>query len=541
MKKYIIPILSAFLVIGCSLDKEPQDKISSNTFWQSENDVNLALMGCYAHIGGSVYDAYKDGYADNSYCQYSWESVAPVVSAGDISENTDFGYNFVGLRRFNYFLDNVDNAPISDATKAQVKAEVRTLRAWYYFNMASRFGAVPLIKNSITETEEGQVAPASETEVINFVINELAESIPYLPETPIVKSRLSKAAGYVIKARVHLFYGQYAEVVAATKAIMDMNKYSLFVVSSLTTDDYTDDYSTFLTFANDTEKEKFYKGLRSYEKLFWDENKENSEVILNSEFIEDSFNYISLYLLSSNAGAGWSSITPTVDMVDSYWKADGTAFTPPSTDTRKTNYNGGAYTAAYLDEFKNRDTRLYASILFPGAIWNAVLGTNTFVWQNNGAADNTSKTGYNYRKMVDPTGNIYRKVNDYPLMRYAEVLLMYAEAQNEVAGADATVYDALNKIRTRVGMPDVTAGLSQDAMRQLIRNERRIELANEGFRWNDIRRWGISSEVMKSIQDIQGESAQTRRWEARFVRLPYPISAIDRNPKLKEAQTAKGY
>ncbi|MFK8275138.1 RagB/SusD family nutrient uptake outer membrane protein [Capnocytophaga cynodegmi] len=537
--KHIIPLFIALFATGCNLDKEPQDKIFSDSFWKSENDVKLALMGCYAYIPASVYNAYNDGYADNSYCQYPWESKATIVSAGDITDNDDFGYSFVGLRRFNYFLDNIDNAPVSDALKKQTKAEVRTLRAWFYFNLASKFGDVPLIKNYISETEEGQVPPTPEKEVINFVINELTESIPDLPTAPSVKSRLGQAAGYTIKARVHLFYGQYAEVVEATKAIMNMG-YDLFKLKANLSEE-KDDYSTFITFTDNTHKQKFYDGLRSYEKLFWDENKNNEEVILNQEFIEDNFNYISLYLLSSNAGGGWSSITPTVDMVNAYWKADGTSFTPPTDSERKANYNDGKFNSAYLEEFKNRDTRLYASILYPGAIWNDVLGDNTFVWQNNGKASNTSKTGYNYRKMVDPNETIYRKSNDFPLIRYAEILLMYAEAQNEVAGADGSVYDALNKIRNRVGMPDVTAGLSKEAMRDVIRNERRIELACEGHRWNDIRRWGISSQVMKDIHSIQGELAQKRRWEDKYIRLPFPISAIDRNPKLKEAQKAKGY
>ncbi|MDO4782064.1 MAG: RagB/SusD family nutrient uptake outer membrane protein [Capnocytophaga felis] len=537
--KYIIPLIVGLFVTGCSLDREPQDKIFSDSFWKSQDDATRALLGCYAYIPSSVGDAYLDAYADNTFCQYPWESKATVGSAGDITDNDDFGYGFGGLRRFNYFLDNIDRVPMSESLKAQYKAEVRTLRAWYYFNMASKFGAVPLIKNYITETEEGQIAPTAENEVINFVISELAESIPDLPATPSVKSRLGKAAAYTIKARVHLFYGQYPQVVEATQAIMGMN-YELFKLE-VDIDKDQDDYSSFVDFTDATHKQKFYNGLRSYEKLFWEENKSNKEVILNQEFIEDSFNWISRRLLSSNVGGGWSSITPTVEMVNAYWKADGTPFTPPTADERKANYNDGKYKPEYLNEFKNRDTRLYASILFPGAIWNAVMGNEKFVWQNNGKASNTSKTGYNYRKLTDPEGTITRKLNDYPVIRYAEILLMYAEAQNEVAGSDASVYEALNKIRSRVGMPDVTTGLSKEAMRDVIRNERRIELACEGHRWNDIRRWGISSQVMKDIYSIHGELAQKRRWEDKFMRMPYPISAIDRNPKLKDAQKAKGY
>lgn len=538
--KYIIPITLS-LLMSCSLDREPQDKLFSEGFWKNEQDVNLALMGCYAQHTGSVYDAYLDGYADNNYCQYPWESKATVASSGDINADHDFGYSFIPLRRFNYFLNNIDKASVSDNLKVQTKAEVRVLRAWYYFDMISKFGAVPLITNTINENEEGQVSPTSENEIKEFIVKELDESIADLPQYPSVKSRLGKAAAYAYKARVHLFYGEYPQVVSATQNITAMN-YDLFTVNALTADDTADDYSSFVTFANATEKEKFYKGLRSYEKLFWEENKENKEVIFNSEFIEDSFNYIGLYLLPNNAGGGWSSVTPTQEMVNSYWKSDGTVFTPPTETARKLAYNDGNFSATnYLNEFKNRDTRLYASIMFPGSIWKPVLGTNTFVWQDNGAASNTSKTGYNWRKLVDPKNHVYRKVNDHPLIRFAEILLMYAEAQNEVSGPDATVYDALNKIRTRVGMPNVTSGLSQTDMREVIRNERRIELANEGFRWNDIRRWGIANQVMKSINNIQGNSVQKRVWESKHNRLPYPIQAVDRNPKLKDAQKAKGY
>ena len=536
--KYIIPIIT-LLFAGCNLDREPQDEIYSNNFWKSESAATRALMGCYPYLPAGSGDIYIDGYADNSYCQYPWESKATVISAGDITDNDNYGYNFEAIRRFNYFLDNVDKVPMPEATKKQYKAEVRTLRAWYYFGMATRFGAVPLIKKYISQTEEGQIAPTAESEVAAFVINELAESIPDLPATPSVKSRLGQAAGYTIKARVHLFYGQYNKVVEATKAIMDMG-YDLFK-TDVNLAEEKDDYTTFMTFATTADKQKFYNGLRSYEKLFWEENKENVEVILNQEFIEDSFNYTAVYFLPDNVGGGWASVTPTKELVDAYWKSDGTAFTPPSNADRKANYNDGNYKPAYLDEFKNRDTRLYASILFPGAIWNAVMGNSTFVWQDNGKPSNTSRIGYNYRKMVDPTESLWRKKNDYPVIRYAEILLMYAEAQNEVAGADASVYSALNKIRDRVGMPEVTPSLSKDAMREIIRNERRIELAAEGFRWDDVRRWGISSQVMKDIHDIRGELAQKRRWENRFMRLPFPISALDRNPKLKEAQTAKGY
>ena len=168
-----------------------------------------------------------------------------------------------------------------------------------------------------------------------------------------------------------------------------------------------------------------------------------------------------------------------------------------------------------------------------------------FSWNKGGS--NISKTGYNYRKMTDPSESAqsgqWKGPQNFPVIRYAEILLTYAEAKNEASGPDATIYDAIDLIRKRAGMPVIDRNVvnSKPALRALIRNERRIELAGEGFRWDDIRRWGISSEVMNSIYSIDNSLAQERRWEPRFIRFPYPQTAIDRNPNLKEAQETKGY
>lgn len=539
--KYILIVFcSAFAMYSCELDRVPQGQISSENFWKTRNDVNLALMGCYAYIGGNVYDAYQDGYADNSYCQYPWESNATVVAAGNINTDMDDGYNFTGIRRFNYFLENIDKVQVVDEKlKEQYKSEVRVLRAWTYFNLANKFGAVPLFEKYITEVEEATIAPTSEDDIIKFVLKEISEAVPNL-STELVKSRISKGAALSIKARIELAYGKWEDAVNSSKQVMGMG-YKLFEVGVNQEDYANDDYSKFITFKDDKDKEAFYKGLKSYEQQFWDVNKENSEVILNSEFIPDSYNYIAVYLLPDNAGGGWSSITPTVELVNSYWGRDGKTFTPPTKDARATAYNKGNYSLDYLNEFKNRDTRLYATILFPGATWKALLGTNDFTWPKTGS--NISKTGYNYRKLVDPDKNIWKKEQDYPIIRYAEVLLTYAEAKNELSGPDNSVFDAIDELRSRVGMPELdrNTNSTKEAMRETIRNERRIELAGEGLRWLDIRRWGISKDVMKTIYAIDGDLAQERKWDEKYKRLPYPQAAVDLNTNLKDAQAAKGY
>lgn len=149
--------------------------------------------------------------------------------------------------------------------------------------------------------------------------------------------------------------------------------------------------------------------------------------------------------------------------------------------------------------------------------------------------------------MVDPSESAqsgqYKGSQNFPIIRYAEVLLTFAEAENEVAGPSGEIYDAIDAIRLRAGMPAVNRAevSSKEALRSLIRNERRIELAGEGFRWDDIRRWGISQPVMTSIYSIDNDLTQQRRYDPKFIRLPYPQTALDRNPNLMDAQEAKGY
>jgi hypothetical protein len=127
-----------------------------------------------------------------------------------------------------------------------------------------------------------------------------------------------------------------------------------------------------------------------------------------------------------------------------------------------------------------------------------------------------------YRQQVDNHANII-------LIRYAEVLLTYAEAKNELSGPDATVYDALDAVRTRSGMPVVDRAkyAGKDALREVIRNERRVELALEGQRYMDIRRWKIAPQVMKTINNIKNTQAQERTWNDRFYLMPVPQKEVD--------------
>jgi len=559
MKKlfYIsIIILASYTIYGCkksAIDFAPQDQLSSSSFWKSQKDAQLALNGCYGYLNYGYNYTYDDGASDNAFAQYPWESNATPIAAGNIDATLDQGYNsrYTFIRRYNYFLDNVDKAPLTANLKKRFIAEARVLRALTYFELARTFGAVPLLKNAYTDPQTTAVAPTPETEVINFAIAEIQAVAADLPSSyaggaTTETGRITSGAAWAILTRIQLHYQKWNDAVTSAQKVMSGN-YELFRKNTLTADDLKDDFSPYVTFANDAEKDKFYKGLASYEQQFWQANELTSkEIILVSQSITNSSyqygNGLNTLLPPADLG-GWSSITPTQELVNAYWDRTGNTFTPPTAALRAANYNNGTPNAAYINEFKNRDTRLYASILFPKVPWARFNTGYKFTWGKGGG--NNSVSGYNFKKMIDPASvaNEWDGAQDFAIIRYAEILLSYAEAKNELSGPDATIYAALNDIRDRSGMPpvDETTYNDKDKLRELIRNERRIELAGEGQRFFDIRRWNIAANVMKTTNDITNSPVQTRVWQSKFVLMPYPQSALDKNSKLKPAQIAKGY
>ncbi|WP_052496318.1 RagB/SusD family nutrient uptake outer membrane protein [Pedobacter lusitanus] len=540
MKRSSIYILTGLLALSVAtsckkdfLERPPLDQLSETTFWKSENDVYKTVMGVYNQLPGvdGAYGIfYCDGASDNAHAQYPWESFATDASSGAItSANSDNGWDYIGIRRANYFLDNADKVTAIDkALLERYKAEVRFLRAFNYFNLLSRFGAVPLITHVVAIGEEN-VPQTSKADVLKFVLDELEAVSKVLPQSyaggkPNEKGRITKGAALALKARAYLYDGQWQQAADASSQVMGLG-YSLFKV---TTSGNTDDYSQWVNFTDAADEKKFRLGLSSYESIFYQKNNGNSEVILDRQYIKQiDANSINTYLPPGTIG-GWSSVTPTQSLVDSYASyKTGDAVTPVDPAQRAALYL--AKDPAFANEYKNRDPRLYATVLFENAPWTAMADNYKFNWVEG--ASNMSQTGYNFRKMVDPA--IFREqVDNYAnviLIRYAEVLLTYAEAKNEVSGPDGTIYDALDAIRTRAGMPvvDRSKYSNQSSLRELIRNERRVELALEGQRYMDIRRWKIAPQVMKTINNIKNSQAQQRLWTDKLYLMPIPQKEID--------------
>lgn len=537
MRKTILYTCTALLIftVSCSddfLERPPLDDVSEETFWKTEEDLYKAINGIYSQLPaeGFIYD---DGSSDNAHAQYPWESKATVISAGSIITADDAGWGYEDKRRCNYFLENADAVENADPDLLnRYKAEVRFVRAYSYFRMMCKFGAVPLVTRTL-EIDEVDIPRTPREEVLDFIVTELEDIAEILPVTypggkPHEKGRITRGAALALKARAHLYEGQWQEAVDAAQKVMDLGIYDLFKLDAESDINLEDNYSHWIDFDDEQDKQNFRLGLRSYEALFHEEYEGNSEVILDRQRIAQiDDNFLNTYLPPGTIG-GWSSVTPTQELVNSYnsYKT-GEPVTLPAPEQRAEWYNNGD--PAFEEEFRNRDPRLYATVMFPGAPWNAIEDGFTFEWVQG--ASNMSQTGYNFRKLVDP--KIYREnIGNYAnviLLRYAEVLLTYAEAKNELSGPDTGIYDVLDDIRERAGMPSVDRNLynTQEKLREVIRNERRVELALEGHRYMDIRRWKIAPEVMKNIKNLKNTIAQDRVWEDKLYLMPVPQSQMD--------------
>lgn len=532
MKRHILySLLATTLLFGaCSkdfLDRTPVNKIPEEEFWRTENDVKLAVNAIYGKLSDGMYD---DGATDLVHAQYPWESASTAISAGSLGADIDAGWSYIPIRTCNYFLENVDKAIMDETLKERYKAEVRFIRAYLYIPMVEKFGDIPLVTKVLTK-EESNVPRVAKKEVLDFLFKELQEVSTKLPVSySSEKGRITKGAALALQSRLYLMENNWEQAARTAQEVMGLG-YKLFQVSAESELNKKDNYAQFVDFENADDEHKFRLGLRSYEGIFQVENEGNDEVILDRQYIRVAQPQSNNTLLVEGSVGGWSSLTPTQNLVNLYVNyKTGEPVNPVSAEVRAAHY-AKADKADFVKEFKNRDPRFYASILFETAPWNALTqdGGYQFTWSSG--KSNMSITGYNFRKLVDPTSS-REQIDSYAnviLIRYAEVLLNYAEAQNEKSGPDATIFDALDQLRVRAGMPKVDRSTygSQSKLRDLIRNERAVELVLEGVRYYDIRRWKTAPNVMKNIYDVKNGLAQERIWNDRLYLMPVPQSQID--------------
>lgn len=478
MKRNILILIAALSLASCSdnfMDKTPLDMVSNQTYWNTEKEAVAAAIGCYKSWWSMDNVIYFDCTSDNAYNQYVWEGFQTQATGAATASDTgtDF-FSYADITKCNNFLNNISRPVMDEALRKRLTAEVRFIRAWHYFIKVTLYGDVPLV-TEVLRLEDSNVPRTPKADVIKFVLNELTTAAADLPEsyTGNDVGRITKGAALSLKARMEIFDGKYTECAATCGQIMTLG-YSLF---------------------------PDYKG------LFKIANEGNKEVILDVQYIENLYPNEVLGVLPSNSAGGYSSIDPTQSLVDAYECTDG-----------KTIAESPLYDST--QPYKNRDPRLDLSIVRPGSSYNG--GYYDPIDAENPTGDyydsgnNCSRTGYTGRKYVDDLtdySDMWNTGMNAIVIRYAEVLLMYAESKIELNSIDASVYDAIDQIRARAGMPAVDQSVynTQTKLRELVRRERRVELALEGLRWFDICRWKIGADVMpgKVYGALEGTVSQT--------------------------------
>lgn len=495
IKKYIVLTVSILVISACTKDiisVSSTTQISAETFWETENDAILAIDATYSRLGdfaGSL--LYLDVVSDNAYNNYPWEGFKAIADGthdvwGPWAVNGLWSQLFSGIGRANTVIDNIDGIDMDDSLKSRIKGEALFLRAYFYFNLTDLYGGVPLIIEA-PKLEHGQLPRDTKETVVNQILLDLDIAAGLLPTSQSDIGRATKGAAMALKSRVLLYNERWSEAALASNEVMGMG-YSLYT---------------------------------SYRDLFKEENENNEEVIFDAQFISpEQGNFYELYIGAIGSGQGWSSIVPLPELVNDYHMKDGL---PTSSSPLYDEAN----------PYANRDPRLKQTIFVPGTIVNGVPFESL-----------TTFTGFAFKKYTPFDETTVVTATPYPtttglntiIFRYADIILMYAEAQNENSGPDQTVYDAINSVRARasVMMPEIPTGLSQAEMREVIRHERRIEFALEGTRYSDLRRWKIADAVLDGINDPGGtrtfNPARDYLWPIPGGEFDIPDTQLEQNP-----------
>lgn len=459
---FSIIILFVSLFSACTenlLETIPNDRISTDIFWKTEKDAIYGSNAVYRYIDStSVVDF--DGLTDIMHSNIPFYDNG-TIERGDYSTTTQkiydqWVYSYKGIRAANNFLENVDKVTTANtALITTLKSEIRVIRAYQYIRLVMLWGDVPLITTTINTISEGQAVTRNpSSEIWTFINNELDACASLLPLTQTDKGRITKGAALALKARALLYQGKWAEAAVAAKSVMDLNKYSLYP---------------------------------KFEDLFSYPAENNVEVILDKEYIKDVYsNDMFQYLGPYSQKNAKCTFVPTKKLVDSYTMSNGKSISDPTSGFDKDN------------PYENRDPRLKFSVFVKGSklpdgkIYDPTPGSKTL--DEVGSTYLATVLGFNIKKYVnvDDLANISNCGINIILIRYAEVLLTYAEAKIESNQIDQSVYDAINAIRsgrTDVKLPTIVSGLSQAELRTIVRQERMLELAFEGFRLFDLRRW----------------------------------------------------
>ena len=490
-----LTILLSFIFTGCekTLDLTPKDQISDASFWKNSDQFKLAANDFYYSLQEAP--NYTDRNSDIAF------GPGPnAVSNGSYlaTANSDVWDNaYRGIRGTNYLLEKAEESELGEAIDRWV-GEASFFRAYFYWNLVKNFGGVPLITKSLDVTSEELYSPrSSQQDIIDFILSELDKAVSVLPKQSELSEaevgRVTRGAALALKARAALYQGTWMKYHAGANAS------SYFAASIEAAGELIS-----------SEEYELYRqdGDASYKYLFILRGDDSKEVILARRYFLDRITHNWTRELWFNA------MVPTKNLADLYLATDGL---PIENSPLFKGYE------ELGSEFKNRDPRMAMTFIVPGSQIFADGG----VWATTYpgfTGTNATRTGYMLRKFLDETidATQFQGSYDFKEFRYGEILLILAEALYEQDGqiADDDLNRTVNLLRQRAGMPALTNALvTGNGLNMLteLRRERTVELAFEGFRREDLRRWGVAETVMP--QAIRGVKFVGTEYEERYPNL----------------------
>lgn len=477
-------MLSAWLLLtGCvGLDVIPTNKFTDETYWTSETKALSVLSMGYRQMFGSDYYFNNEVLSDNLYVGYGTSNEKLIATGQADASNDRFRKEwedcYGGIKTCHTFLANVDRvSSMDESLRERMKGEVRFIRAFLYLRMTTWYGAIPFFTEDITLEQAKTVARTPQATIMAWVHQELDEVAEILPEREEYaekdRGRITSGAAVALNARAYLYENNWSEIKKYSAKLMngDYGQYDLFP---------------------------------SYEQLFWVANEYNNEIMLDMQYVPDLRGWGELVdraPMSTEArlcGAG-----PTQGLVDSYLMKNGSKWTTSDPDYADRDPRLGATIAYDGSTWTDRSGKDYKIVIHPDGVTPE--GKTSDKYTGQGSAQ--TPTGYYSRKLCDPSPAAYKtgwesNIN-IPLIRYADVLLMHAEAVNELGEMDATAWNAtIKRLRVRAGFDNTPKAVdfpdkSQADLREIIRNERRCELALEGLRVFDLRRWKTAEIVLR--------------------------------------------
>ena len=575
MKKIIIylatMLLAAMTFTGCyDLETYPGDKVNEGTFYKTGDHAHQGLMGIYGMLRLNEAYGYQfcfDHLGDIAYGYNYYMMFLATYTDRDGTIQAHWQTFYDGIHRVNTFIRSVKGMRgiITDEQINEYVAEAKFLRAMFYFSLTDLFGGVPYYDESTNVNEEfmNLKQPRSSLEEVRaHILEDLDEAIKYLPVERAASEygRATKGAAYALRGKVHLYDKEWQSAINDCEEIVynKSNNYGYAL---------DDDYARVF---------KLYNGAKSPETVFSIQNKSG----VGTEY---GMQIQALMGCRGAYGSCWNNTVPSTQLVDMYEFKDGRPFnwdeifpgynamTPEQRkELLSVEMDGSgtivglreADTAKILSAYTCRDPRLMATVIVPYSHYMGNIGRTTnvdliFALDHNLAGNanggtiqnNAGWVSYLYRKFVtegDQGGAISNRLHTpfaFPLIRFADVLLMLSEAYNEAGQLDKAVTE-FNKVRARVGMPGLNSGpawmvvSNKEQMAERIRKERAVEFAGEGLRFSDLRRWGyeIAHKTLNNVDavNIYGEPIYTHLFTERDMLWPIPGVERERNKELTQ-------